>query len=53
LEGEFEVKQDTTVNLPGEIQKEILGSMQGASPAGWEELNRKYYERLGNSESGQ
>ncbi len=46
LAGEFEVKQDATVNLPGDIQKEILGSMQDDSPTGWEELNRQYFERL-------
>ena len=32
LEGEFEVRQDTTANLPTDIQKEILGSMQDPSP---------------------
>jgi hypothetical protein len=32
--------------LPEDIQKELLGSMLDASPAGWEELNRKYFERL-------
>ena len=46
LEGEFQVKKDTTTNLPGEIQKEILGGMQDPSPQGWEEANREYYERL-------
>ena len=46
LEGEFEVRQDTTANLPGDIQKELLGSMQDPSPAGWEELNRRYFQRL-------
>ena len=46
LEGEFEVRQDATANLPGDIQKELLGSMQEASPPGWEELNRRYFERL-------
>jgi len=46
LEGEFEVRQDATANLPTDIQKEILGSMQDPSPAGWEELNRQYFERL-------
>jgi hypothetical protein len=48
LEGEFQVKQDATANLPAEIQKEILGSMQDPSPQGWEELNRNYFERLSN-----
>ena len=46
LEGEFEVRKDATVNLPTDVQKEILGSMQDPSPAGWEELNRQYFERL-------
>jgi hypothetical protein len=46
LEGEFQLRQDTTANLPADVQKEILGSMQDPSPAGWEELNRQYFERL-------
>jgi hypothetical protein len=50
LRGEFEVRKDTTANLPADIQKEILGSMQDASPAGWEELNRQYFERLSKGE---
>jgi hypothetical protein len=54
LEGEFEVRQDATSNLPTDIQKEILGSMQDPSPAGWEELNRQYFERLSSgTESGE
>ena len=52
LQGEFEVRKDATPNLPKEIQKEILGSMQEASPAGWEEINREYFERLSNGGSG-
>ncbi len=51
LEGEFEVLQDTTTNLPTDIQKQILGGMQDPSPAGWEELNRQYFERLSGSET--
>jgi len=51
LEGEFEVRQDTTTNLPTDIQKQILGGMQDPSPAGWEELNRQYFERLTTSEA--
>ena len=46
LEGEFQVKKDTTTNLPGEIQKEMLNGMQDPSPPGWEELNRQYFGRL-------
>jgi hypothetical protein len=46
LKGEFSVRQDQSANLPTDIQKEILGSMQDPSPPGWEELNRQYFERL-------
>jgi hypothetical protein len=47
LEGQAEVRQDTSVNLPTDVQKKILGAMQEPSPAGWEDLNRRYFERLG------
>jgi hypothetical protein len=46
LQGEFVVKQDATVNLPTDIQKEINGSMQDPQPAGWKELNEQYFQRL-------
>jgi hypothetical protein len=46
LKGEFTVRRDATANLPADIQKEILGSMQEPSPPGWEELNRQYFQRL-------
>ena len=46
LGGEFEVRKDATTNLPADIQREILGGMRDPSPAGWEELNRRYFERL-------
>jgi hypothetical protein len=49
LEGEFQIRKDTTTNLPSDIQKEILGGMQDPSPPGWEELNRRYFERLSAS----
>ena len=49
LEGELEVRQDATPNLPTDVQKKILGSMHDPSPSGWEELNRRYFERLAGS----
>ncbi len=49
LEGEFEVRQDATTNLPADIQKEMLGAMHDPSPPGWEEMNRQYFERLSSS----
>jgi hypothetical protein len=52
VKGEFSVRQDKTTNLPTDIQKEILGNMQEASPAGWEGLNRRYFERLTSPDAG-
>lgn len=46
VDGEFDVRQDATINLPAAIQKELLGSMQDPSPVGWESLNRSYFERI-------
>ncbi|MGQ9574067.1 MAG: hypothetical protein ACUVUC_01990 [Thermoguttaceae bacterium] len=46
LGGEFQVRRDASANLPADIQKEILGGMHEPSPAGWEQLNRQYFERL-------
>jgi hypothetical protein len=46
MSGEFEVRQDRTSNLPADIQKQVLGAMQDPSPAGWEDLTQKYFERL-------
>jgi hypothetical protein len=50
LKGEFQVRKDTSANLPADIQKDILGGMGDASPAGWEEINREYFERLMSGE---
>ena len=44
--GEFKVKEDTTVNIPKDIQKEILGSVQEPAPPGWEDIVRGYYRQL-------
>jgi hypothetical protein len=49
LRGEFALRADRTPNLPADIQKEVLGSMQEPSPAGWEQLNRQYFDRLGST----
>ena len=53
LKGDFEVKKDASVNLPTNIQKDILGAMQDPSPAGWEDFNRQYFEALANGDAGQ
>jgi len=46
VQGESVIRRDETANLPTGIQKQILGSMSEASPEGWDELNRRYFERL-------
>lgn len=46
LDGEFQTRRDASANLPADVRKELLGSMHDPSPAGWEELNRRYFERL-------
>ncbi|MEA1951139.1 MAG: hypothetical protein U9N87_07130, partial [Planctomycetota bacterium] len=48
VQGEFHVRQDTTSNLPTDIQKEILGTADDPSPTGWEQMNRDYFRRLSN-----
>jgi hypothetical protein len=49
LKGEFQVRKDASANLPAEIQKDILGGLSEPSPAGWEEINREYFERLNSN----
>jgi len=51
VEGQVELRRDTSVNLPAGVQKEMLGGMTDPSPAGWEELNRRYYERLSKGDA--
>lgn len=41
-----EIQTDTTSSVPQALRKKILGSMQDASPEGWEELNKSYFERI-------
>lgn len=52
LDGEFQTRRDASTNLPADVRKELLGSMHDPSPAGWEELNRRYFERLSKGDSG-
>lgn len=47
---EAAVKVDTTVSIPQELRKKILGSMQEESPAGWEQLNKSYFQRISNGQ---
>ncbi len=52
LDGEFQTRRDASANLPADVRKELLGSMHDPSPAGWEELNRRYFERLSKGDDG-
>ena len=51
LDGEFEIRRDQTSNLPSDIQRQLLGTMTEASPAGWEQLNRHYFDRLSGTDA--
>lgn len=51
VDGEVEVRRDQSSSLPAKIQKEILASMQEASPEGWEQLNRRYFQQLSTAGS--
>jgi hypothetical protein len=51
--GEFAVRLDRTANLPTDVQKEMLGSMQEPAPAGWDGLNRQYFERLSSGKKSE
>jgi len=50
-EGEFAIRRDQSSNLPADVQKDILSSMQDVSPTGWEELNRRYFRRLATEDN--
>ena len=48
LAGEARVSRDRTVNLPPELQEQILQALQEPSPKEYEALLRAYFEALSN-----
>ncbi|MDR3199604.1 MAG: hypothetical protein LBU34_17180 [Planctomycetaceae bacterium] len=46
LGGEFFVKEDKTVNLPTNIQEQLVSGNDDPSPAGWESVNKEYFRKL-------
>lgn len=46
LGGEFFVKEDKTVNLPTNIQEQLVSGNDDPSPAGWETVNKEYFRKL-------
>jgi hypothetical protein len=46
LGGEFFVKEDNTVNLPTNIQEQLVSGNEDPSPAGWENVNKEYFRKL-------
>jgi len=50
LAGEARVQRDLTVNLPPELQDEILDAMGDPTPKAYEELLRAYFETVATSE---
>jgi hypothetical protein len=43
--------RDQTSNLPAEVRQQLLGNMSEASPVGWEQRNRVYFQRLSGDAS--
>jgi len=50
LAGESRVQRDRTVNLPPELQDQILSGMSDPSPEQYEQLLRAYFEAVATSE---
>jgi hypothetical protein len=46
LGGEFFVKEDKTLNLPTNIQEQLVSGNDDPSPAGWESVNKEYFRKL-------
>jgi len=49
LAGELRVRRDQTVNLPPEMQEQILDAMDDPSPKQYEDLLRAYFEAVARS----
>ena len=50
LAGESRVQRDRTVNLPPELQDQILSGMSDPSPEQYEQLLRAYFQAVATSE---
>ncbi|MDR0338621.1 MAG: hypothetical protein LBI18_16235, partial [Planctomycetaceae bacterium] len=46
LGGEFFVKEDKTLNLPTNIQEQLVSGNDDPSPVGWESVNKEYFRKL-------
>ena len=46
LGGDFFIKEDQTLNLPTNIQEQLVSGFDDPSPAGWESVNREYFKKL-------
>ncbi len=46
LGGDFFVKEDSTLNLPTNIQEQLVSGFDDPSPAGWESVNKEYFKKL-------
>jgi len=43
---ETSIRSDESASIPKEIRKQILNGSEQPSPAGWEELNRSYFQKI-------
>ncbi len=53
LGGDFFVKEDQTLNLPTNIQEQLVSGFDDPSPAGWESVNKEYFKKLSEGTTAQ
>ncbi len=46
LEGDFVLREDRSVNLPTNVQEELVSGSDDPSPSGWGSLNQIYFRNL-------
>jgi len=46
LNGDFYIKEDQTLNLPTNIQEQLISVFDDPAPIGWESVNREYFKKL-------
>jgi hypothetical protein len=46
LEGDFVIREDRSVNMPTNVQEELVSGSEDPSPPGWDSLNQIYFRNL-------
>ncbi|MCL2742747.1 MAG: hypothetical protein FWE67_02740 [Planctomycetaceae bacterium] len=51
--GAFMIKEDQTLNLPTNVQEDLVSGTNDPSPAGWENVNKEYFRKLSEGAEAQ